>query len=107
LRRVLQLAAEAAGTRPALREATDAWLAEHEVAPWSGPESLPLWLPQPEYAGFATRSNAAARGAGLELSPVSRTLAQSLRWEREQGLDRDRRAGLSPARERELLGELG
>jgi hypothetical protein len=53
-----------------------------------------------------TRSNAAARAAGLELRPLSRTTAAALAWERELGLDRERRAGLSPQRERELLGEV-
>src|SRR4051794_15665228 len=103
---VLSAAASAAGTSPDYRDASDAWLTEHDVAPWSGPESLPLWLPQEEYAGFMTRSNAAARAAGLALRPVTSTVDAALAWERERGLDRDRHAGLSPAREAALLGEL-
>ena len=103
---VLTAAGAAAGTDPRYREASDEWLAEREVAPWSGPESLPLWLPQREYAGFMTRSNAAARAAGLSLRPVSETVAAALSWERERGLDRERRAGLTPAREAALLAEL-
>jgi hypothetical protein len=103
---VLTGSAAAAGTGPAYREASHAWLAEHDVAPWSGPESLPLWLPQPDYAGFMTRSNRAAHEAGLELRPLADTLAATLRWEREQGLSRQRRAGLTQARERTLLAEL-
>jgi 2'-hydroxyisoflavone reductase len=99
---VLERTAAAAGTHPQLREATDQWLTEHGVAPWSGPDSLPLWLPRPEYAGFMTRSNAAALRSGLRLRPVQETLTASLRWEQEQGLDRDRRAGLRVDREQEL-----
>jgi hypothetical protein len=68
-----------------------------------GPESLPLWLPQPEYAGFMSRRNAAARAAGLALRPLADTVAATLRRERELGVDRDRRAGLTAGREAELL----
>jgi hypothetical protein len=68
-----------------------------------GPESLAAWLPQPEYAGFMTRHNAAAVAAGLVLRPLAETVAASLRWERERGIHRDRHAGLTPARETELL----
>src|SRR5213083_360295 len=32
-----------------------AFLEEHDVRRWAGPRSLPLWLPLPEFAGFATR----------------------------------------------------
>ena len=103
---VLDLCAEAARTLAVLAPATDAWLAEQGVAPWAGEESLPLWLPQPEYAGFMTRTNQAAKDAGLRLRPLVETAESALRWEEEQGLDRPRRAGLTPARERALLGKL-
>jgi 2'-hydroxyisoflavone reductase len=86
-----------------LVEVSDGWLAEQGVAPWSGPESLPLWLPQTDYAGFMTRRNDQALAAGLTLRPLADSVAASLRWEREAALDRDRSAGLSPAREAELL----
>lgn len=100
---VLDASVEAAGHHPSFVERSHAWLAEQGVAPWSGPGSLAAWLPQPEYAGFMTRHNDAARAAGLVLRPVADTVADSLRWERESGVDRDRHAGLTPARERELL----
>ncbi|NUS51213.1 MAG: oxidoreductase [Nocardioidaceae bacterium] len=107
VRATLDASASAAGTRPTYREAADGWLTEQDVEPWAGPESLPLWLPQPDYAGFASRSNAAAKHAGLRLRPVADTAAAALAWERELGIDRDdRRAGLSPAREAELLERL-
>jgi nucleoside-diphosphate-sugar epimerase len=103
---VVEASATAAGRSPELVEADDAWLAEQEVEPWAGPESLPLWLPAEEYAGFATRRNDAARRSGLLLRPLEETVRSALRWERELGLDRDRRAGLTPARERDLLDRL-
>lgn len=81
-------------------------LVEQGVEPWMGPESLPLWLPLPEYAGHATRDRRRAEAAGLTVRPLEETVRDALRWERELGLERDRRAGLSPGRERELLRHL-
>jgi hypothetical protein len=54
-----------------------------------------------------TRSNAAAVAAGLRLRAVPQTVVAALDWERERGLERDRHAGLTPERERELLTRLG
>ncbi|GAA2102019.1 SDR family oxidoreductase [Microlunatus panaciterrae] len=78
------------------------WLVEQQVGYWSGPESLPLWLPS-GYQGFGARSNAAAKQAGLRLAPVDQLIAETLDDERRRGLGRRRRAGLSPEREAELL----
>lgn len=103
---VLDASVAAAGTAPRLVEATDDWLAEQGVEPWMGPDSLPLWLPQPDHAGFMTRDNAAAVRTGLTVRPIADTVSATLRWERESGLYRDRRAGLSDARERALLSGL-
>lgn len=103
---VLQASVHAAGHSGRLVEVSDDWLRDREVEPWMGPDSVPLWLPQPEYAGFMTRSNAAARTAGLELRPLTESTRAALAWERELGLGRERRAGLSPARERALLAEM-
>jgi 2'-hydroxyisoflavone reductase len=82
------------------------WLAEQGVAEWSGPESLPLWIADPEWNAFLNRSNAAAKREGLRLRPLGQLLGETLAWERAQGLDRDRGAGLSPAKEQELLAAL-
>jgi nucleoside-diphosphate-sugar epimerase len=103
---VVDASTEAAGTSPHLVEVTDEWLVARGVEPWMGPESLPLWLPQSDYAGFMARRNAAARAAGLRLRPLADTVRATLRWERESGLERARRAGLSTAREQELLDRL-
>lgn len=78
------------------------WLAGQGVNYWAGPDSLPLWLP-PGHEGFAARSNAAALAAGLRLRPWTQTLRDTLGDERRRGLARDRKAGLSPQKERSVL----
>jgi 2'-hydroxyisoflavone reductase len=79
------------------------WLVAHDVNAFMGPESLALWLAEPGWEAFSNRSGAAAAAAGLTARPMTDLLTDLLAWERAQGLDRDRRAGLSAPRERELL----
>lgn len=82
------------------------WLADQGVAEWMGPQSLPMWLSTPGWEHHSARSGAAAVARGLRHRPRPELLAGILAWERELGLDRPRRAGLSPQRERELLAAL-
>ncbi len=107
LRTVLDSAEEVASTvaaSPVTRvEADDGWLLGQDVEPFMGPESLPLWLPLPEYAGFAARDDSRAVDAGLARRPLADTLLAALADERRLGLDRPRQAGLSPGREAELV----
>ncbi|MEU6758753.1 NAD-dependent epimerase/dehydratase family protein [Streptomyces sp. NPDC046685] len=83
------------------------WLLDQGVGPFMGPESMAMWMPDPRYAGFSSRDGAAALAAGLRHRPRAQLLEDTLRWERAEGLERPRRAGLSTARERELLTALG
>lgn len=102
----LDVARAVAGHRgPVVRVASDRLL-EHGVAPWAGPRSLPLWLPDPEWAGFTAVDTARARAAGLRPRPLEQTLADALAWELTRDTSRTRAAGLSDADERALLAVL-
>jgi 2'-hydroxyisoflavone reductase len=77
-----------------------AFLEAHDVRRWAGPRSLPLWLPLPDYAGFATRDTAPARKAGLSLRPLSETARDTLDWLRSSN---GAVVGLTIEEERDVL----
>lgn len=99
----LAMAREVAGHGGDVVAVDQPWITGHDIAPWAGDRSMPLWLPQPEYAGFATRSVTAARAAGLQTRPLEESIRDTLAWELQAGPGRARRAGLSPADERALI----
>ncbi|NNG40995.1 NAD-dependent epimerase/dehydratase family protein [Flexivirga sp. ID2601S] len=76
----LDTARQVAGHAGAVVPVDQAWIAAHDIAPWSGPRSFPIWLPQPEYAGFATRRVDAALGAGLRPRPLADSIHDTLAW---------------------------
>lgn len=101
----LALAREVAGGKSVAAPADPAWLEAHDVRPWAGPRSLPLWLPD-EAAGLGSHSTARAESLGLHRRPLAETLADALAW-REAHPDVALRSGLSDAEEGALLAELG
>lgn len=54
------------------------FLAEQKVEPWS---EMPVWLPaKGDEAAFAGTSNKAALGKGLKISPLKKTVGDTLAW---------------------------
>jgi hypothetical protein len=77
------------------------FLTEHEVEPWAGPGSIPLWLPRPEYDGLPAHDGQPSFDAGLTVRPLADTTRDTLTW-----LETTPEApvsGIGPGREQELL----
>ena len=70
---------------------------------WMGPASLPLWIDDPDWRGFATLDTTPARAAGLTTRPLADTLRDALAYEETRTADNPRRAGLSDDDERRAL----
>ncbi|MEU4395950.1 NAD-dependent epimerase/dehydratase family protein [Kribbella sp. NPDC023855] len=102
----VELAREVGGHTGPVVLAPREWLEEQKVEQFMGPESLAMWLTEPGYEGWSTRSGAAALAAGLKHRPRRELVVDTLAWERELGLDRERKAGLSLGREQELIESL-
>lgn len=98
----LTVARRVAGFTGAAALAPEPWLLEQEVAEWAGPRSLPLWLADPGWQGFAARDGSRARAAGLTHRPLAETLRDVLAWEETQPVH-PHGAGLSDEDERALL----
>ena len=103
--RLVALSAEATGFTGEQIAAAESWLREHGVEEWMGPRSLPLWLPESHH-GMGLMDDARALAYGLDRRPLLDTIAATLEDERERGLGRERKAGLSRADELDLIAEL-
>ncbi|NYG54006.1 NAD-dependent epimerase/dehydratase family protein [Nocardioides perillae] len=68
------------GVEPRLTWVGQEVLEAEEVQPWSGPRSLPLWLPLPEHAGMLDHDVSASLEAGLAVRPLAETARDTLTW---------------------------
>ena len=103
LAEVLAAASDAADAATETVTLDDDTLEARGVEYWAGPRSLPLWLPASE-TGFARRSDTAFLASGGVRRSLRETMQRTLEDERARGIDRSRRAGLTPAEELEVLG---
>jgi 2'-hydroxyisoflavone reductase len=97
--------AVAVGPSAELVRVPESVLLEHEVGYWSGPRSLPLWLPD-SHRNMGNRDAGPAMAAGFSPRPIGEAATRALTHERELGLDRDRKAGLPAEVEQEILAKL-
>ena len=105
---VLDVAREVAGFSGDVVPVSDATLHAAGVEEYMGARSLPLWIADPEWAGFSARDTASAEAAGVPVRDLHDTMRQALAWERELGLGRTgRRAGLDRAEELQLVAAAG
>ena len=92
--------ARGVGAQPTWTWVPQELLVSAEVAPWSGPGSVPVWLPLPEYAGLMAHDVAASYAAGLVTRPLADTARDTLAWLGEQadppvtGLTREEEASV-------------
>lgn len=81
----------------------DAFLAEQGVAPWAGPDSIPVWLPRPEHDGMLAHDAQPALDAGLTVRPLVETVRDTRAWLEADpaavigGITREREAALLAA----------
>ena len=101
---VLATCAAVSGSSARPRPVAAERLRELGVQGWMGPTSLPLWIDDPEWRGFATMDTTRARAAGLVLRPLEETLRDVLAY--EEGREVPRGAGLTDEEERAVLAAL-
>ena len=100
LGQVLEVAARVAGSTAEPLPVDRDRLVELEVGAWMGPASLPLWIDDADWRGFATLDTSRARAAGLVTRPLEETLRDALAFEETRTVPR--RAGLSDDDERRV-----
>lgn len=90
------------GARP--RPVPAETLAELGIGAWMGPATLPLWIDDPEWRGFATMNTGRALAAGLTTRALMDTLRDTLEYENQRA--EPRQAGLTDDEERNIRAAL-
>lgn len=93
--------AQGVGVSPELTWVDHNFLATQDVAPWSGPDSLPMWLPQPDNAAMVSIDVSESLAAGLTIRPLAETARDTLAW--LAATPDGEQTGIPRDREKELL----
>ena len=100
---LLEASAAAGGVALDVAWCDDAFIQEHKLVVTEDNDPFPLVTPDEPNAHLFDTSRAVA--AGLTFRPLAETVADTLAWDRDRGVD-TLKAGLSRDRERELLDAL-
>jgi nucleoside-diphosphate-sugar epimerase len=98
----LDQVAAGVGGAPRLTWVDQEFLLAHQVKPWAGACSLPLWVPLPQAGGLMSIS-VAAHVAGLRCRNLADTARDTLAWERTVTDTHQLKAGLTSEEETDLL----
>ena len=92
---------QVSGSDANFKYASVEFLNKNNVEPWS---DMPAWIPETdEEKGFARVDVSKAMQAGLVFSPLAETVKDTIVWASEIPSDHKWKAGLTEAREKELL----
>jgi 2'-hydroxyisoflavone reductase len=99
---LLEACREVSGSQARITWLSEEFLLANHVEPWT---ELPLWIPEsdPSEAGMSQIDIRKALSAGLTFRPLAETIQSTLDWANSRPADHTWRAGLSKAREIELL----
>jgi 2'-hydroxyisoflavone reductase len=98
---LLSECAEGVEARTSFTWLDQTFLTEHGVEPWAGPDSIPLWLPRPDYDGMTAHDAGPSLDAGLRIRPLGETTRDTVEW--LEATPDAKVTGISLERERELL----
>jgi len=93
------------GTTPTWTWVDQEFLTEQKVDAWVGPDSLPLWLPRPEYDGMLAHDADLPQAAGLSTRPVAESARDTVAW--VEATPDAAQTGITREREQELLAAWG
>lgn len=93
------------GVTPQLTWIDQDFLAALGIEPWSGPRSLPMFMPQPMWGGLMARDPAPSFKAGLTIRSFEDTVRAVHAWLPTAPPRIPPKAGLTPAEESVLLAE--